>query len=127
MSTSALYHCTYYLYGYWNEIQDPRTKHLPFVDVQPWTIGLVMYTYYLLVTKIGPAWMRDRKAYQLRGLMFIYNTIMVFINAFYFYQAIRLSDYLRVFLNFKYPDRDDMSSGEMWVCTTIKLKNLFFL
>jgi len=100
-----LYHYIYYLYGYWNEIQDERTKSYPLVAVHPLTIGAIMYAYYLAVTKFGPALMKDRPPFQLRRTMFVYNVTMVCVNAFFLYQSVRRSNYLMRLLDFNYPDR----------------------
>ncbi|KAH9419865.1 Elongation of very long chain fatty acids protein 7 [Dermatophagoides pteronyssinus] len=109
MINQRLYHYTYYLWGYFVEHQDPRTKNYPLVSLSPYSIALIMYFYYLLVTKIGRKFMKNRQPFQLRKTMFIYNIIMVIINAYYFYEAISYCDYLRVFLNFDYPDSSDRS------------------
>ena len=109
MINQRLYHYTYYLWGYFLEHQDPRTKNYPLVSLSPYSIALIMYFYYLLVTKIGRKFMKNRQPFQLRKTMFIYNIFMVIINAYFFYEAISYCDYLRVFLNFDYPDSSDRS------------------
>lgn len=110
-----LYHYTYYAYGYWNEIQDERTKGYPLVAVHPITMAGIMGAYFLAVTKIGPSWMKDRPAFQLRQLMFAYNITMVFVNAFFLFESVRRCDYGRRLLDFKYPDRSDVSSETLKV------------
>lgn len=105
----------YYLSQYWIDAQDKRTVGYPLVGVQPWTFAAIMYAYYALVTKIGPAWMKHRPAYQLRKTMFCYNLLMVMINAFFFYEAIRRSDYFRRLFMFDYPDASDNSPETLWV------------
>lgn len=105
-----LYHYTYYAYGYWNEIQDERTKSYPLVAVHPITMAGIMGAYFLAVTKIGPSWMKDRPAFQLRQLMIVYNITMVCVNAFFLFESVRRSNYGQRLLDFKYPDRSDVSS-----------------
>lgn len=111
--TSLLYNYTYYLHGYWYEIQDERTKDLPLVAVHPLTMTSIMLAYFLFVTKFGPMYMKDRAPFQLRKLMFVYNFVMVGVNGFYLYEALRRSDYLRRFLDFQYPDRSIVSTETM--------------
>lgn len=105
----SLYHYTYYAYGYWNEIQDERTKVYPLVGVHPITMAGIMYAYYLAVLKIGPSWMKDRPAFQLRQVMFIYNVTMVFVNGFFLFESVRRCDYGRRLFDFDYPDRSDVA------------------
>lgn len=112
---SSWYDYTYYLYGYWNDVQDQRTKHYPLVDIQPLTMALIMYAYYALVTKIGPNYMRNRKPMEIRNIMFAYNVLMVGVNAFFFYEAVRRLDYMRRLLIFEYPDKNDRSEQTLWV------------
>lgn len=80
----------------------------------------IMYAYYLAVLKIGPSFMKDRPAFQLRKVMFAYNIIMVFVNGFFLFESVRRCDYGRRLLDFKYPDRSDVSPE------TLKVKKFPF-
>lgn len=119
----GFYDYTYYFYGYWIDMQDPRTVNLPLVGVQPYTIAVLMYVYYAFVTKIGPALLKDRPAFQLRRTMLIYNIIMVIINAYFFYEAVSYSDYFKVFLNFDYPDSSDWSPDTLRVSIELSFED----
>jgi hypothetical protein len=68
-----------------------------------------MSCYLLLVMKILPEFMKNRKPYTLRGPILVFNTIMVITNAYFFYEIVRGIEYGRRFLDFKYPDRSDYS------------------
>lgn len=106
MSFSNLY---YYLTGFWYDIQDPRTMKYSLVNLSPWTMANIMCAYYILVTKIGPEFMKNRKPYTLRGPMFVYNISMVLMNLYFFIQIAYRIDFGRRFLNWKYPSRNDVS------------------
>jgi len=97
----------YYLHQYWVDIQDPRTKPYLLVDVSPWTMANIMFAYYCIVTKIGPQLMKNREPFKLRKVMFLYNFIMVLVNAYFFKEALCRIDYGKRLLNWKYPDRNN--------------------
>lgn len=109
----------YYLSQYWIDVQDKRTVDYPLVSLQPWTFASIMFVYFLLVTKIGPAWMKNREAYQLRNTMFTYNVIMVIVNAYFFWEAVRRLDYFRRLFVFDYPDINDNTPETLWVSFTL--------
>jgi len=104
----------YYLNDYWDEIADPRVDHFPLVGGGIWKILLIMSTYLVITRVLLPRYMRNRKAYVLRNTMLFYNTTMVFANAFAFYWAVIAIDYGRIFLDFRYPSREDRSSQTLW-------------
>ena len=94
---------------YWRESCDKRTCHLPGIGDGPWATGIIMLSYVLFVTWIGPKWMATRKPFVLRGPMLVYNITMVILNSYFFMQAIRWLDYGRQLFNFKWPSDDDRS------------------
>lgn len=51
------------------------------------TFALV-FAYVLFVKKIGPAWMMDKKPFELRYPMFLYNAVLVLTN---FYLILEVS------------------------------------
>ncbi|KAM7362120.1 very long chain fatty acid elongase 7-like isoform 1-T1 [Cochliomyia hominivorax] len=64
---------------------DPRAKRFPLMDNPLYTFGLVgIYLCWVLV--IGPFFMRDRKPFQLRRTLVIYNAFQVTISAYMFYE-----------------------------------------
>lgn len=58
---------------------DSRIAHLPLME-SPLTVHLIVLVYVLFVTKIGPRFMRDRQAFQLRSLLLLYNLCMMLYN-----------------------------------------------
>ncbi|GFS56244.1 elongation of very long chain fatty acids protein AAEL008004 [Trichonephila inaurata madagascariensis] len=58
---------------------DPRVTKWPLME-GPGPTFLLVILYVLFVKKIGPAWMMDKKPYDLRYPMFLYNFVLVFTN-----------------------------------------------
>lgn len=55
----------------------------PFIQTvirQPLFVAVVLYSYHYFVRNCGPAWMAGRKAFELRGLMLLYNAVQVAVN-----------------------------------------------
>ena len=92
----------YYLYQYWIDIQDPRTKHLPLVDIHPVFIILAMTYFYILVTKTIPKYMENREPFVLKEPILIYNAFMSSFNLLAFVLFLKYTDYSQL-LNFVYP------------------------
>lgn len=108
-SAGLLGRVLYYSHQYWIDVGDPRTADYPMVSGGAWKIAAVLITYWLLVKKILPAYMADRKPYSLVNLIRFYNTCMVVFNAIFFVILLQHIDYGRRFLDFRYPDRADTS------------------
>ena len=58
---------------------DARIQHLPLMK-SPLTVHLIVLSYVLFVTKIGPRYMKSRPAFQLRNLLLCYNLAMMLYN-----------------------------------------------
>ncbi|XP_054167685.1 elongation of very long chain fatty acids protein AAEL008004-like [Oppia nitens] len=104
----------YYGHQYWIDAADPRTKHFPMVYGGIWKILLILTGYLLLIKKLLPDYMRQRKPYQLRLTILSFNTLLVTINGYFFYQLVYRCDYGRRFLDFRYPDRYDFSPKTLY-------------
>ena len=74
-----------------------------------WKILLIMGCYLLLIKKILPEFMKNRKPYTLRGPILAFNALMVGVNGYFFYELVTNLEYGVRFLNFKYPDRYDFN------------------
>ncbi|PRD32904.1 UNVERIFIED_CONTAM: Elongation of very long chain fatty acids protein 4 [Trichonephila clavipes] len=70
----------------------PRVTKWPLME-GPGPTFLLVTLYVLFVKKIGPAWMMDKKPYDLRYPMFLYNFVLVFTN---FYLILEVS--LKIFV-----------------------------
>lgn len=71
----------YALHGLWEEHGDPRVSKLPLFGGGPWKVAFISLLYLLFVTVWGPKFMKSRPAYELRGVMIIYNGFLIGFNA----------------------------------------------
>lgn len=53
----------------------------------PYPVAIVLTTYLLVVFKVGPYFMRNRKPLELETAMRIYNVFQMLINAYQFYSV----------------------------------------
>jgi len=81
----------FYYYDWWND--ETPIKEYPFLDGGPWKIITMVAAYLYFVKVLGPELMKDRKPFDLKWLIRIYNFSMVAFNAYLFVQACK-------FLNF---------------------------
>lgn len=65
---------------------DPRVKDNLLMS-SPAPITLIVLNYVLFVKVWGPAFMADRKPFQLRSLLLAYNLFLVFYNAIMWYHG----------------------------------------
>lgn len=99
----------YYSHQYWIDVADLRVRHYPLAGSGPEVLIAILVSYLLFVKRIGPALMKNRPAFVLRGPMLLYNSFMVCVNIYFFYEIVRRCDYGRRFLDFKFPNRNDYS------------------
>lgn len=93
LSTKLFKTINYIYYDFFEEHGDPRLKPYPLMSSGPWsTIALV--ALYLYVVKIfGPNYMRDRKPYNLKGVMVVYNFLMVTASGWMFLEGCLLTNF----------------------------------
>ncbi|CAG2167534.1 unnamed protein product [Oppiella nova] len=96
---------SYILYDYWIEESDPRVKGYWLFDGNPAPFVILMLSWLLFVKKLGPNFMRDRKPYELRELMMIYNFILVVINIYGVYVSFKWLHFGRKVFDVKLPDK----------------------
>ncbi|XP_054155277.1 elongation of very long chain fatty acids protein 7-like [Oppia nitens] len=101
----------YYLYDYWFDIQDPRTKHLPFVNYGPLVPIIFLSLYYYVIRIYLPRHMANREPYNLKKLIITYDLFMSLTNLYWFYESVKVIDFGRKFLDFDYPT-DKTSTNE---------------
>uniref|UniRef100_A0A182PT22 Elongation of very long chain fatty acids protein n=1 Tax=Anopheles epiroticus TaxID=199890 RepID=A0A182PT22_9DIPT len=65
------------------ERRDMRSAHLPLAG-SPWPLMLLLATYLYGVLHAGPRFMAQRKAYDLRSVIRVYNIVQVLINSVIF-------------------------------------------
>ncbi|KAH7947818.1 elongation of very long chain fatty acids protein AAEL008004 [Rhipicephalus sanguineus] len=69
---------------------DPRVAKWPLMG-SPLPVISILIGYVYFVKVWGPAWMRDRKAFNLRNIILAYNMGHVAANAFFFFYGGRLT------------------------------------
>ncbi len=100
----------YYSHQYWIDEWDPRTKNYRIVSGGPQILLLFMFSWLLFVTKIGPYFMRNRKPFELRQIMLVYNIFMVISNAYFFVLSIKWLKFGESLFEFEFPPRNDTSN-----------------
>lgn len=66
-----------------NILVDPRVQHLPLVG-SPLPMAVIIISYLAFVLYYGPKWMENRKPFNLKYVMRVYNAIQVLANSFIF-------------------------------------------
>lgn len=100
---------SYYWYQYWQDVGDHRTSHLPLIRGGPWMMITIMASYLLFVSKIGPNIMKCKNAYELRGVLLLYNSTMVLVNAFFFVHSLEWLKYGSALIDFKFPPKEELT------------------
>lgn len=75
-----------YVYNFWNIEGDARISQYPMMNGGPWLAWFILLVYIYFVKYFGPKLMKDRKPFQLKALMIIYNLMMLGFNFYFFYQ-----------------------------------------
>merc|ERR1712131_126030 len=76
-------------YNYMLQNGDPRVAHLPLMENPILnTISVLLYLYIVKIA--GPAFMKDRKPYEFRRILFIYNMVLVALSGWMFYELWQL-------------------------------------
>jgi elongation of very long chain fatty acids protein 7 len=73
--------------GFWDVQGDPRVKDF-FLMSSPTPVILLCVGYVVLTKYIGPRIMKNRKPFELRSVMIVYNLLNVLINAYLFVEAL---------------------------------------
>ncbi|RWS07424.1 elongation of very long chain fatty acids protein-like isoform X2 [Dinothrombium tinctorium] len=95
VTSSMIDHTNYILYGFWEEIGDPRTSHLPLAAGGPWKIMGVSLLYWYFVRVLGPSLMKGREPFDLRAIMLLHNSFLIGVNGCGFLVALWITDMFR--------------------------------
>jgi len=83
-----------YIYkDFWNANGDPRVQHLPMMGGGPWPVISMVVAYLYFVKILGPSLMKDRKPYELKWIIRLYNLGMVMWNLWGFMVANKMVNY----------------------------------
>jgi len=93
LQEAALNGLEYGYHGFWDQHGDPRVKSYPLLGGGPWPVIGICLTYLYIVKVLGPRIMADRKAFDLKNPIRVYNLFMVLLNLYGVIQACRLLNY----------------------------------
>lgn len=79
--------------GFWDQHGDPRVKSYPLMGGGPWPVVGMCLTYLYIVKVLGPRLMADRKPFDLKNPIRVYNFLMVVLNIYGVVQACRLLNF----------------------------------
>lgn len=78
-----------------NNKSDPRTRDW-FLITSPGPLIMILVTYIYFCTSAGPRYMKDRKPYELRTAMIVYNFVQTLLSIYLFHEGLMsgwLGDY----------------------------------
>lgn len=79
--------------GFWDQYGDSRVKSYPLMGSGPWPVIALCLSYLYIVKVLGPRLMADRKPFDLKNPIRVYNFFMVLVNVYGVVQACRLLNY----------------------------------
>jgi len=83
----------YYYTDWWNEMGDPRAQKYPLMDGGPWATLTLVAGYLYFVKVWGPEYMKDRKPYDLRRVILLYNMALVILNGWLFTEGMLVTNF----------------------------------
>ena len=116
LSSSKLQHTIQYLYhDVWEETADKRSSSFSLIgNGGPWKVIFIVCVYLLLVLKVLPEYMKNRKPYDLRKAMVTYNCFMVLLNGLGFLYGLKLTNFGITTWGCKCRDDSD-NSTHFWI------------
>ncbi|XP_054159290.1 elongation of very long chain fatty acids protein 1-like [Oppia nitens] len=80
-----------------------------------WPLVSILSSYLIFAIVIGPKMMANRKPYDLRGVITVYNIFMVALNIYFFFESLYAYEFGRSLMNFQFPDSQhrDITVAEM--------------
>lgn len=75
------------MHHYMDKYSDPRTRDWPLMSSPLPTLALCL-GYVYLVKVLGPRLMENRKPFQLKNTLIVYNFVQVVFSAWLFYEVI---------------------------------------
>ncbi|XP_076354862.1 very long chain fatty acid elongase 7-like isoform X2 [Tachypleus tridentatus] len=92
-----------YWYDWMMSKGDPRTSNWPLIG-SPLPIISIIASYVYFVKVLGPAWMKNRKPFQIERIIILYNIIQVILSAFFFLYFVNLGWYYLLLKIFEFTD-----------------------
>lgn len=88
----------------------------------PWKLILILCGYIAIIV-FGKRIMQNRKAFELRETMLVYNILMVLINGYFLYEALIWVRFGARLLDFRFPSPNDRSQEAI---RQVTMFNLYF-
>lgn len=121
-----------YLYDdLWELGADTRVAEFPLMKGGPWPVVAITIGYLFFVKSLGPRLMKNRHAFDLRRLIFVYNIVMMVVNTYFFASACLYTKFgLRTWgcYNIDVLDRSDQMQWKftmIWFFLMTKFVDLF--
>ena len=93
LSTKLLKTINYVYHDFFEEHGDPRLKPYPLMSSGPWSTFALVALYLYVVKIFGPNYMRDRKPYNLKAVMVVYNFLMVAVSGWMFLEGCFMTNF----------------------------------
>ncbi|XP_018784064.1 PREDICTED: elongation of very long chain fatty acids protein 1 [Bactrocera latifrons] len=112
------------LHDVFEQHKDPRVQHLPLVG-SPLPVAVCLVAYLSFVLHYGPKWMENRKPFNLKYIMRVYNAIQVLANLIIFFVGVPHSYMRKEFSLTCQPI--DHTNTEPWMWIVIYLTYLYYI
>jgi len=83
MAPNVVAYIYYLVRDLYNQHNDPRVSHYPLVG-NLWSVAAVIVLYLAFVLHFGPKWMANRRPFELKFVMQLYNAVQVVANSVIF-------------------------------------------
>lgn len=93
----------YFMWHYWKQYGDPRAERYFMARYEFYLPFTILLVYFVFCTKLGPALMHHRQAFDLRRVLIVYNSLMVALNLYFFVGTLRNNNYGLDILDFDFP------------------------
>jgi GNS1/SUR4 family len=97
------------MHQYWVDTTDERLKGYALMGGGPGSFLLIMISWLIFVTKLGPYLMRNRKPFVLREILIAYNLVLVVLNAYFIYASLKWLEFGRKSWNPRLPPSNQWS------------------
>jgi len=97
------------MHRYWVDTTDERLKGYALMGGGPELFLLIMISWLIFFTKLGPYLMRNRKPFVLREILIAYNLVLVVLNAYFIYASLKWLEFGRKSWNPRLPPSNQWS------------------
>ncbi|CAG2172673.1 unnamed protein product [Oppiella nova] len=113
----------YLLHQYWVDTTDEHIKDYEFFGAGPALLILIMLSWLIFVTKLGPFVMNNRNPLVMREIIIGYNFVLVVINIYFIYASLKRLEFGRKSWNPRLPPSNQWSQKDI---ALLPLKCFYF-